>query len=116
MTPEDRGAGRVAVALFTATAGAYAASTVLGTGVASGTFSTGRAQWMHHALYVATVSLGAAAASSLLWSRNRAGWLLLPAAVPLSVIPFAGTRGMRHPLIALSAAPFIAASALLARR
>ena len=41
---------------------------------------------------------------------------LAPALVPLAVIPYAGTHTRRHPLIALSAAPFIAAAAIRSRR
>jgi hypothetical protein len=92
--------------VFTAATVSYAANCLLGLSVAARWVDTSRARWVHHAMYIATCALAAAAATSLLRSRNRAGWLLLPVAVPLAVIPYAGTRGSRHPLLALSAAPF----------
>ena len=103
-------------ALFTAAATSYAANCLLGAAVAARLIDTSRVRWVHHGMYVATSTLAAAAASSLLWSRSKAGWLLLPAAVPLAVIPYAGTRGRRHPAVALSAAPFFLASLLTAWR
>ncbi len=96
--------------LFTAAATSYAANVALGTLVATRTISTREYRWVHHALYISTCVLAASAASSVLWSRSRAGYVLLPAAVPLAVIPYAGTRGSRHPLVASSAAPFFLAS------
>jgi hypothetical protein len=97
-------------ALFTAAAISYAANCLLGASVAARLIDTSRVRWVHHGMYVTTSALAAAAVSSLVWSRSKAGWLLLPAAVPLAVIPFAGTRGRGHPSVALSAAPFFAAS------
>jgi hypothetical protein len=38
--------------------------------------------------------------------------MLAPAAVPLALIPYAGTRSRRHPLVALTAAPFFVAALL----
>jgi len=102
--------------LFTAAAASYTANCALGAGVATGVVRTGRAHWVHHALYISTVVLSAGAASSLLWSRNRAGLALLPAAVPLALIPYLGSHGARHPIVALSAAPFFAASLITAWR
>ena len=103
-------------ALFTAAAVGYAANCLLGAAVAARLIDTSRMRWVHHGIYVATSTLTAAATSSLVWSRSTAGWLLLPAAVPLAVIPYAGTRGRRHPAVALSAAPFFVASLIRARR
>ncbi len=103
-------------ALFTAATVSYAANCLLGAGVATRLIDTSRVRWVHHGMYIATSTLAAAAASSLLWSRSKAGWLLLPAAVPLAVIPYAGTRGRRHPTVALSAAPFFLVSVLKAWR
>ena len=94
----------------------YTANCLLGTAVATRRIDTSRVRWVHHGMYITTSTLAAAAASSLLWSRSRAGWLLLPAAVPLAVIPYAGTRGRRHPAVALSAAPFFLASLIAAWR
>jgi hypothetical protein len=36
--------------------------------------------------------------------------------VPLAAIPYAGTRGRRHPLVALAAAPFYAAGVVCSLR
>lgn len=102
--------------LFTAASTSYLANCALGVGVATRAIRTGRAHWVHHALYIATSTLVGAAVSSLLWSRNRAGWLLLPAAVPLTLIPYVNARSPRHIALALSAAPFFAASLIRAWR
>jgi hypothetical protein len=93
----------------------YLASCALGTGVATGLFTTGRAHWVHHALYVSTASLTTVAVAAAGLGRRRAGWWLLPALVPLAVVPYAGTRSRRHILVAAAAAPFYAA-ALVADR
>lgn len=61
-------------------------------------------------------SLFTAAASSLVWSRSRAGWALLPAFVPLALIPALGTHNRRHMVVALSAAPFFVAGLVRAWR
>ena len=97
---------------FRAAGLAYLANCTLGLGVSTRMIDTIRIHWLHHALYVTTSALTALALSSLLWSGSRspAGWWLLPAAVPLTIIPFAGTRTGRHPAIALSAAPFFVVS------
>lgn len=110
-----------AAPLFTAAAAAYAVNCALGASVAARLIDTSRFRWLHHALYIATCT---AAASAVVggWSRGPrtagrdAALALFPAAVPLAVIPYAGTRGRRHPLVALSAAPFFAAGLLRALR
>lgn len=98
--------------LFTAAATSYLANCLLGAGVATRVLSTRRVHGVHHALYVCTSTLAAAAASTLLWPRTsrRAAWLLLPAAVPLALIPRISSHSRRHVVVALSAAPFFAAS------
>ncbi|WP_430645199.1 hypothetical protein [Agromyces sp. GXS1127] len=120
--------------LCTAAAGAYAANCALGASVALGLVDTSGFRWVHHALYLATCALSVSALAAALRpgasARSRAGIrpsgrvaagdrtgraaaaLLAPAVVPLAVIPYAGTRGTRHPLIALAAAPFLAAAAV----
>lgn len=109
-------AGSVAArALLRAAGSSYLASCALGTGVATGLVRTGRARWVHHALYVSTASLTALALTAGVLGRRRAAWWLLPAVVPLAVVPYAGTRSRRHILVAVSAAPFYAA-ALVADR
>ena len=96
-------------------AASYLASCALGTGVATGRLRTGRARWVHHALYVSTASLTGVALGAAVLGRRRSGWWLLPAVLPLAAVPYAGTRSNRHVLVAASAAPFYAA-ALVAER
>jgi hypothetical protein len=103
-------------ALFTTAATSYAVNCALGASVAAGIVHTGKFRWIHHALYIATVTTSVVAGSSLLWSRNRAGLLLLPAAVPLAVIPRASARSKKHVQTALSAAPFFLLSLIKAWR
>ncbi len=102
--------------LFTAATTCYAANCALGVGVATRLVDTTRVHWLHHALYATTATMAGAAASSLLWSENTAGWALLPAAVPMALIPYVSTKSRRHMFLALSAAPFFAASAIKAWR
>jgi hypothetical protein len=98
------------LALFSAATGSYVANLGLGSAVAIRLVDTRRVRWVHHALYVSTSLLAGAATSTLVWSGSRAGWRLLPAGVPLVLIAFVSARTRRHPLIALSAAPFFAGS------
>lgn len=113
---ERRPAGVDPTPLFVAATTSYVINCALGGGVATGRIHTGRFRWIHHALYVATSALTAAAISSVLWSGNRAGWLLLPAGIPLAVIPYVSARTRRHPALALSAAPFYVSSLICLRR
>jgi hypothetical protein len=101
---------RLARPLLRAAGVSYLASCALGTGVATGLFRTGRARWVHHALYISTASLTGLALAAAVAGRRRAGWWLLPAVVPLAVVPYAGTRSRRHVIVAVSAAPFYAAA------
>jgi hypothetical protein len=103
-------------ALFAAAGVSYAASCAVGTGVASGALDLHGARWVHHALYICTATLAGAAVSSLVWSTSRAGWMLLPAAVPLAALARLGPRFPRHPLVALAAAPFFVAGIVYSRR
>lgn len=108
-------------ALFAAAAAGYAANCALGASVALRLVDTRDVRWVHHALYIVTVALSAAAFSTAWWGRRReasgaAAATLAPAFVPLAVIPFAGTHTRRHPLIALTAAPFIVAAAIRSGR
>jgi hypothetical protein len=100
--------------LFAAAAVAYAANCALGASVALRLVDTRNVRWVHHALYIATSTFAAVAMSSAVWgsprrASRRGAAALAPAAVPLAVIPYAGTRTRRHPLIALTAAPFFVA-------
>lgn len=107
---------RAARAAFSAAGAGYAASCALGIGVASGALDLRGARWAHHALYVNTLVVAGLAVSSLAWSSSRAGWLLLPAAVPLAALARLGPRMPRHPLVALAAAPFFAAAFVHSRK
>ena len=101
-----------ATAIVVAATAAYAANCALGTAVAARLVDTSRFRWVHHLLYVVTCATTAVALVCAWRSRTgrRAAIALAPAVVPLAVIPYAGTRGRRHPLIALAAAPFYLAS------
>lgn len=105
--------------LFAAAAVAYAANCALGASVALRLIDTRDWRWVHHALYIATSTLTATAVSSGVWGRprrasRRAAVALAPAAVPLAIIPYAGTHRRRHPLVALAAAPFFIAGLMAA--
>lgn len=95
--------------LFAAATASYVANVALGSAATRGLVHR-RFRWTHHALYVSTSVFAGAATSSVLWSGSRAGWRLLPAAVPLVVVAQVSARSRRHPVVALSAAPFFAAS------
>jgi hypothetical protein len=99
--------GRV---LVTAAATSYAANCALGTSVAVGLLDTRGYRWLHHALYLATATLTSAAMVTLVAGRDRAGWTLLPALLPLAALPRASTRTPRHARLGLSAAPFYLAT------
>ena len=114
--PRRAGSSQGVAVLFTAASTSYLASCALGVGVATRRLRTGRARWVHHALYIATATSAGAAASSLLWSRSRAGAFLLPAAVPLTLISHVRARSPLHIALALSAAPFFTASLIRAWR
>lgn len=92
----------------------YGANCALGLGVATGVVRTGRARWVHHALYIATATTTTAAAVSLLAERGARGAVLVPALVPIAAIPYAGTHGWRHLALAASVAPFMAAALAVA--
>ncbi|WP_193726429.1 hypothetical protein [Protaetiibacter intestinalis] len=96
--------------LTTAAAVSYLASCTLGIGVATGRLRTGRAHWVHHALYISTAGTTAAATAALAAERGADAALLAPALVPLAAIPFAGTHGARHPALAASVGPFVVAA------
>lgn len=109
-----------AAPLFVAATVAYAANAALGTAVAARLIDTQNFRWVHHALYIATCVTTALAASAFLWGSpkrvsRRAALALVPAAAPLAAIPYLGTHTRRHPLIALTAAPFIVAGLVCSR-
>ena len=101
--------------LYTATALSYAANCALGAAVAARLIDTRGFRWLHHALYIATCTAGAAAVLGGWWGRarpanRRAALTLMPAAVPLAAIARMDARSPRHPLVALAAGPFIGSS------
>lgn len=103
--------------VFGAAAGCYAVNCALGASVALKLVDTSGCRWLHHTLYIATVTLTAVALSSALWGRprdrsRRAALAALPAVIPLAAIPYAGTRTLRHPLLALTVAPFLVAGVI----
>ncbi|MFS2242201.1 hypothetical protein [Microbacterium sp. OR16] len=101
---------------FLASGICYAANCALGTAVATRLIDTRRFRWVHHALYIATVSTTLLALVAGLRRDRRASLAIAPALAPLAVIPYAGTHTRRHPAIALTAAPFIAAGVITSRR
>lgn len=110
-----------AAPLFVAALAAYGANVALGTAVAARLIDTRDFRWLHHALYIATCLATGAAVSAGVWARPRrvsrgAAVALLPAALPLAAIPYLGSRSIRHPLVALTAAPFIVAGLVRSRR
>jgi hypothetical protein len=102
--------------IVSAAAACYAANCALGGAVALRLVDTTSVHWVHHALYIGTATLTAAGISASVWSRSSAGWTLLPAAVPLAMIPYVSTTTGRHTAVALSAAPFFVASLIKAWR
>jgi hypothetical protein len=105
----------VVKALVTAASVSYTANCALGLAVATGRLDTSGARWVHHAVYVATATLSLAAAAALLRTRDRALLTLLPAALPLAVIPRVSARTRGHALIALTAAPAYVATLVAVR-
>jgi hypothetical protein len=101
----------VGVSLVAASA-SYAASIALGVLVATRRVDSSGFHWLHHALYVSTFVLAAACVAAGLVRHPLVGWLLLPALVPFALIPFLGTRGVRHPIAGLVPAPFYLAAAV----
>ena len=93
----------------------YVANCALGTAAASGV-STRRLHWLHHPPFISTATLTATAAGVGLAQHRRSAYALVPTAVPLALIPYLGTHGPRHRVVALSAAPFYAAGLVLSRR
>lgn len=118
----DRRRRSDAAPLFVAATLAYGANVALGTAVATKAIDTSNFRWVHHALYIATCATTATAAATALFrakprrASRRAAVALLPAAVPLAAIPYLGTHGRRHPLVALAAAPFILAGLVCSLR
>lgn len=120
--------------LFAAAAASYAANCALGAAVASGAVDSSGFRWLHHGLYISTCVLSGAAvvvalARAALVPLHRdddapnapdpdvsAALALLPAAVPLAVVPAVSARSRRHIAVALAAAPFFVAALARSRR
>ncbi len=115
----QRADGIDATPLFLTAAVAYGANCALGTAVALRLIDTSRFRWVHHALYILTCVTTAVAVVIGGTGRShrgrKAAVALLPAAAPLAAIPYLGTHGRRHPLVALTVAPFLLAGLLLSR-
>jgi hypothetical protein len=111
------GSRAVAATLVRLAIGSYAANCLLGIAVATRAVRLGRARWLHHALYIGTSATAVAAASSAGWGRSLAGAALVPALVPLALVPYRSATIPRHVLAATAAAPaYLAAVAALPRR
>lgn len=91
--------------LLTAAATSYLLNCALGAAVAGRVLDTSGSRWVHHALYVTTGVLTAAAGADLARRRRPAFWRLLPAAVPLLLVPSVSARSRWHPVLAGTAAP-----------
>lgn len=100
--------------LFAVATLVYGLNCGLGGAAATKLLDTSSFRWLHHALYIATCTASVAAVLLAWWSgghaNRKAALTLLPAAVPLGAIPYVETHGRRHPLVALTAAPFFLAS------
>jgi hypothetical protein len=107
----------VAVALVRIAVASYAANCLLGIAVATKAVRLGRARWLHHALYIGTSATAAAAASTALWARSLPGAALVPALLPLALVPYRSRTVRRHVVAATAAAPaYLAALAALPSR
>jgi hypothetical protein len=107
-----KGSGGAASVLVRLAIASYAANCLLGVAVATRTVRLGRARWLHHALYVLTATTATAAASSALWARSLPGAALLPALLPLALVPYRSATVPRHVAAATAAAPSYVAAAL----
>lgn len=111
-----RASDEVATALARIAVASYAANCLLGIAVATRTVRLGRARWLHRVLYIVTAATATAAASSALWARSLQGAALVPALVPLALVPYRSATIGRHVAAAIAAAPaYVAATAALLR-
>lgn len=91
----------------------YGTTATLGVGLATGAWRNERHRWVHHVGFIGAVALtSATVAASLRRDPGRAA-RAAPALVPLAVLPRIPTRSRAHPIVALAAAPWLAAAALL---
>ena len=96
--------------LVAAASGAYLANVLLGTAVQTRLVDTSRHRWTHHALYIVTATLTAAAIAGSFAQRSPRGWLLAPAVLPLVLLPRVGHGA--HAITGLAAAPWYAGALL----
>jgi hypothetical protein len=116
MTRTDPPVRQVARTLVAVAAGAYVANCAWGTAVATGVIRTKRLRVLHHALFVATATTTAVAATTPVWTRSRQALFLLPALVPLAAAPRISARSSAHWRVALAAAPSYLGAVLAGRR
>jgi hypothetical protein len=101
-------------ALTTAAGVGYASNVAFGVAVATGVIDNRRIRWVHHALFVATTTLTAAALIAGAAGHRRSTLALLPAIVPLAILPYAGGGIRRHAAIAAVAAPSFTTAIVMA--
>ncbi|GAA1299087.1 MULTISPECIES: hypothetical protein [Brachybacterium] len=106
----------VRTAVRTATA-AYTVNGALGLSVAVGAVDTSTMRWLHHGLYIATVTSTLLAIATATLRRDPSALALAPAVVPLFLLQHHGSRPLgRHARTAVLAAPCYAGALALARR
>lgn len=98
-------------ALATGAAIAHGGTALLGVGLATGLWRNRRHRWVHHAGYIAAVSLAAAAAAAAAPADRARARAAAIALLPLAALPRIPARSRRHPLVALAAAPWLIAAA-----
>lgn len=84
---------------------AYVANCLWGTAVAVRVIRTKRLRVVHHGLFVVTATLTGVAVTTPVWTRDRSALFLLPALVPLTVVPRTNPRSGAHWRVAVAAAP-----------
>jgi hypothetical protein len=94
--------------LFVAASVSFVVNALFGASVKAGLVNSAPFHWVHSALYICTFALAAAAISTVFWGDSVAGWFLLPAIVPLAILPYVRSRSWGHVALALSVAPFLA--------
>lgn len=97
-------------ALVTAAGTVYGATAMLGVGLATGLWRNRRHRWVHHVGYIAAVALTSAAVATGAATEPARARLAAVALVPLAALPRIPTRSRRHPLVALTAAPWLVAA------
>lgn len=97
--------------LARAAAAVYAANCALGTAVQLGVVDTSRNRRPHHVLYIVTSALTVATVLAGLARRSAPGVVLVPALLPLAVLPYVGHSA--HAATAGAAAPWFLASLVL---